>query len=1557
MYTQIVHINKSAPEMDVKGNNNSIMDGDTTPSATDYTDFGSADVSSGTVDRVFTIENTGTADLRLTNTPKVSISGANASDFSVTSDPASPVIPSDSTTFTIQFNPSAAGVRTATISIANNDADENPYNFDIQGTGIASTKDITAFSFASPEVAGVISGANITVTVPFGTDVTALVPTITHSGASVSPNSGVVQNFLSPVTYTVTAEDASTKDYLVTVVIPITVTANAGQNKIFGEVDAAIAYTSSNPVTFTGALTRTDGEDVGTYPISQGTLAVVGSNYSINFVSNNFSITPKPITVTASVGQSKVFGEGDPTFAYTSSDPAATFTGALSRSPGEDVGTYTIGQGSLVIVGINYSISFVPGNFSITSKPITVTANIGQTKAFGTADPTFAYTSSDPAATFTGALDRTAGEDVGTYAIGQGTLALDGNNYSISFIPNNFSITPKPITIIADIGQTKVFGTGDPTFVFTSSDPVTFTGSLGRAPGEDVGTYAITQGNLALVGSNYSINFVSNNFSITPKPIMVTANGGQSKVLGDPDPAFTYISSDPAATFTGTLDRISGEDIGTYTIGQGSLTVAGNNYAITTFVPADFTIMPAKAITSFGFTSPAVIGVPTGTNIALTVPPGTDVTALVPTITHTGKSISPESGVPQNFTNPVTYTVTADDESTQDFLVTVTVIQPITVTANIGQSKVFGAIDPTFAYTSSDPTVTFTGALARTSGEDVGTYPIGQGTLDAGANYAITFVSNDFSITPKPVMVTANAGQTKVFGTGDPSFAYTSSDPAATFTGALTRSTGEDVGTYPIAQGTLEAGINYTITFVSSNFSISPNLITVTANGNQSKVFGAADPTFTYTSSDPAVTLTGALARETGEDVGTYAITQGTLDAGTNYAIAFDSNNFSIIAKPITVTVEVGQSKVFGSVDPSFAYTSSDPATSFTGALTRTSGEDVGTYAIGQGTLAVAGNNYSMSFVSNNFFITPKPITVTVNAGQAKIFGADDPTYAYTSSDTVTFSGALDRVAGENVGTYAIGQGSLAIVGNNYSMDFVSNNFTITAKPITVTAKIGQSKVFGAADPTISYTSSDPAVTFTGALARTSGEDVGTYGIGQGTLDAGTNYEITFVSNDFSITAKSITVTANGGQSKVFGAAEPTFTYASSDPAATFSGGLDRAAGEDVGIYAIGKGTLDAGTNYEITFVSNDFSITTKPITVTANVGQSKLLGAAEPSLAYTSSDPAATFTGTLARVPGEQVGAYAIQQGTLSVVGSNYVISTFVPANFTILPAKTITTFSFSSPAVIGTINEAAHTITITVPYGTNVTALVATFSTTGSSVKVGTATQVSGTTANNFRSPVTYTVTAADASTQPYVVTVTVAPKIISATFRSSGSGDGWVLESSENSEVGGSKNSNTDTFNLGDDAQNRQFRSILNFPTSYLPDNAVITEVKLMFKKQGVVGTDPFTTHQNISVDIRKGLFVKYNFFTFGSFQLENFQAPADLYSVGTIQNNPVNNWYSTMLDITAFPYINLTGGTQLRLGFQLDDDNDQSPDFIKFFSGDYEAQKERPQLQIKYFVPNK
>jgi len=156
---------------------------------------------------------------------------------------------------------------------------------------------------------------------------------------------------------------------------PVTVTAQA-KNKFYGDPDPALTYliTSGSVLAgdgFTGALTRAAGETVAgnPYAITQGTLAL-NPNYNLTFVGANFTINPRPVTVTPDA-QSKYFGESDPTpltYKVTSGTLVSgdAFTGILIRDAGEGVGSYTIRQGTLSLGG-NYDLSFVPANLVIQS--------------------------------------------------------------------------------------------------------------------------------------------------------------------------------------------------------------------------------------------------------------------------------------------------------------------------------------------------------------------------------------------------------------------------------------------------------------------------------------------------------------------------------------------------------------------------------------------------------------------------------------------------------------------------------------------------------------------------------------------------------------------------------------------------------------------------------------------------------------------------------------------------------------------------------------------------------------------------------------------------------------------------------------------------------------------------------------------------------------------------------------------------------------------------------------------------------------------------------------
>src|SRR5206468_5768992 len=106
----------------------------------------------------------------------------------------------------------------------------------------------------------------------------------------------------------------------------------------------------------------------------------------------------------------------------------------------------------------------------------------------------------------------------------------------------------------------------------------------------------------------------------------------------------------------------------------------------------------------------------------------------------------------------------------------------------------------------------------------------------------------------------------------------------------------------------------------------------------------------------------------------------------------------------------------------------------------------------------------------------------------------------------------------------------------------------------------------------------------------------------------------------FEITAKAVTITPSSGQSKIYGSADPTLTFTNSEGllAASFSGSLSRATGENVGNYAISLGTLSAGNNYSLSLAPASFEITSKAVTITPTSGQSKIYGQLDPTLTYT---------------------------------------------------------------------------------------------------------------------------------------------------------------------------------------------------------------------------------------------------------------------------------------------------------------------------------------------------
>ena len=321
---------------------------------------------------------------------------------------------------------------------------------------------------------------------------------------------------------------------LIVIPKPITITVDPRQTKVYGAANPAtytygVSPSISGLATLNGTLTRVSGETVGPWAIQQNDLTTANNaNYTINYVGNDFTIKKMPIIITATAGQTKVYGGSDPTsYAYTLSAALVgsdVLTGALTRVAGETVGQYIISQGTLI--NSNYDLIYVGDNFNITKAPLTISA-LPKLKVYGETNPTltFAYTglvNPDTAPSTLPSISTTAlaSSPVGSYPIS--ISGASDANYTISYIDGILKIEKKEINVIAD-SQSKDYNTTDPPLTYTfSPSPLigldNFTGALIRSIGESPGPYEINQGTLSL-SSNYQLNFTKGILTIKPETI------------------------------------------------------------------------------------------------------------------------------------------------------------------------------------------------------------------------------------------------------------------------------------------------------------------------------------------------------------------------------------------------------------------------------------------------------------------------------------------------------------------------------------------------------------------------------------------------------------------------------------------------------------------------------------------------------------------------------------------------------------------------------------------------------------------------------------------------------------------------------------------------------------------------------------------------------------------------------------------------------------------------------------------------------------------------------
>ncbi len=364
------------PVMQVSGNGTTIVKGDTTPSADDHTDFGSAGILTGSVARTFTIANNGYGDLVLSGNPPVAVSGTHAGDFAVTSAPLSPVAGQTSTTFTLVFDPSGTGTRNASLSIANN-APGSPFTFAIRGEGSAEVAGVTINDVAADEGDNAIFTVELsaaplsTVTVDYTTeDGTAL------GGSDYTATSGSLSFPAGQRTRTITVP--TTDDALLEESETFTVRLTAATNAVI--VDATGTGTIINtdvPALFLALAPSTISESAG----SGASIGTVSRNHTagslaVALTGSDESEAIVPAGVTIPDGQSTATfaidavddDDQDGTISVTIAATAAAHAGAMTvlRVTSDEhvtnvVYTYTVrgmryGNGSVAVSGSGYCI-------------------------------------------------------------------------------------------------------------------------------------------------------------------------------------------------------------------------------------------------------------------------------------------------------------------------------------------------------------------------------------------------------------------------------------------------------------------------------------------------------------------------------------------------------------------------------------------------------------------------------------------------------------------------------------------------------------------------------------------------------------------------------------------------------------------------------------------------------------------------------------------------------------------------------------------------------------------------------------------------------------------------------------------------------------------------------------------------------------------------------------------------------------------------------------------------------------------------------------------------
>ena len=709
----------------------------------------------------------------------------------------------------------------------------------------------------------------------------------------------------------------------------------------FSNEDVAVDG-SGNEVVKTVTLTLTNSDLTGT----------AAGNYSItDQTTNDAKILKKDITLSAN-DRSKTYGDslnlGSSSFsvtsgAYASGESVSSVTLAAANSydssTTQAVGSYTneisisnaVGAGGFTTG--NYDIVYDAGDLTIDRRAIEFTAtnqsktygdslNLG-TSAFTKTSGTYANSESATAVVLTSAnsYDSGTSQSAATYtdeisiSSATGSGGFQEANYDVTYVPGDFTINQRAITLEAD-DRTKTYG-----------DTLALGGSaFSLSSGSFANSESISSVSLAS-SSSYDSSTTQGVGAYADEIVISAAVGANGFVTGNY--AITY-------------------DAGDLTINQRAITLAADDRSK---VYGDSLALGSSA---FSLTSGSFANSESVSSVGLASPSSYDSSTTQGVGTYADE-ITISSAVGSGGFVTGNYAITYDPGN-------LTISQrPITLLAN-DQSKTYGGTlslgttgftksSGTYANSELATAVTLasTNSYDSSTTQDAGTYSneisiasaTGSGGFSA-TNYDVTYTGATLTINPRPIELTAS-DRARTYGSslalGNTDFTLTSGSYANSesvssvnlqaqnsYDSSLTQGVGSYTDEITIGSASGDASgfaeANYDISYISGDLTINPAALTITAD-NISKVYGGADPvrTLTYNGfkngEDASVVFGLVVSAPTGSSAtaGTHTITPSGATAA-NYSISFVPGTLSVGKASLVVTAN----------DAAKFLTQSDPA-------------------------------------------------------------------------------------------------------------------------------------------------------------------------------------------------------------------------------------------------------------------------------------------------------------------------------------------------------------------------------------------------------------------------------------------------------------------------------------------------------------------------------------------------------------------------------------------------------------------------------------------------------